>query len=332
MSGLCRLTIKSCKETDISDFTCKLDKQEDKTSTKVSLTEYPYKFVKVLKSQQLIEKDNVTLLCELNDASGEVKWYKGEEEIVPDKRMVISADGRKRKLVIKDCKITDAGMYKCVSNADKTEAELVINYLNKFNKKLKDSVGIEDEKLVLEIELQDKTAEAEWFLNGKPITPSDRVEIKNLGGGKHQLIFNKLDMNDAGEITCKSGNLESSCQLNVKKAESKPIITAPDKINEPATKPIVFEIPYKIDGTRTSPVEAKIFKDGKSLLSKDVEVVVAEDRVTFKFKKPSRAQSGDYEFKFSNAKGEISQIIPINMQGKWVYHKTILHNFYKLFT
>lgn len=41
--------------------------------------------------------------------------------------MVISADGRKRKLVIKDCKITDAGMYKCVSNADQTEAELVIN-------------------------------------------------------------------------------------------------------------------------------------------------------------------------------------------------------------
>lgn len=41
--------------------------------------------------------------------------------------MVISADGRKRKLVIKDCKITDAGMFRCVSNADKTEAELVAN-------------------------------------------------------------------------------------------------------------------------------------------------------------------------------------------------------------
>lgn len=41
--------------------------------------------------------------------------------------MVITADGRKRKLVIKDCKVSDAGMYRCVSNADKTEAELVVS-------------------------------------------------------------------------------------------------------------------------------------------------------------------------------------------------------------
>lgn len=53
-----------------------------------SFSEYPYKFVKVLKSQQLVEKESATLLCELNDASGEVKWFKGEEEITSDKRFV----------------------------------------------------------------------------------------------------------------------------------------------------------------------------------------------------------------------------------------------------
>lgn len=48
--------------------------------------EYPYKFVKVLKSQQLVEKETLTLVCELDDAGGEVKWFKGDQEIVPDKR------------------------------------------------------------------------------------------------------------------------------------------------------------------------------------------------------------------------------------------------------
>lgn len=42
-------------------------------------------------------------------------------------RVQIKEDGRKRKLTIKDCKVTDAGLYSCVSNADKTEAEIVIN-------------------------------------------------------------------------------------------------------------------------------------------------------------------------------------------------------------
>lgn len=36
-------------------------------------------------------------------------------------------EGRKRKVVIKDAKVTDAGMYACISNADKTEAELIVN-------------------------------------------------------------------------------------------------------------------------------------------------------------------------------------------------------------
>lgn len=48
--------------------------------------EYPYKFVKVLKSQQIVEKETLTLVCELDDAGGEVKWFRGDQEIVPDKR------------------------------------------------------------------------------------------------------------------------------------------------------------------------------------------------------------------------------------------------------
>lgn len=127
MSGVCRLTIKDCTFDDANEYSCRITKQTERTDTKVKILEYPYKFVKVLKHQQLVEKENVNLLCELDDEGGEVKWYKGDQEITGDKRMVISKDGRKRKLVIKDAKVTDAGMYSCVSNADKTEAEIVIN-------------------------------------------------------------------------------------------------------------------------------------------------------------------------------------------------------------
>lgn len=39
-------------------------------------------------------------------------------------RITITQDGRKRKMVIKDAKVTDSGMYKCTTNADQTEAEI----------------------------------------------------------------------------------------------------------------------------------------------------------------------------------------------------------------
>jgi 3-keto-L-gulonate-6-phosphate decarboxylase len=35
-------------------------------------------------------------------------------------------DGRKRKLIFKDVKITDAGQIKCTTNADATEGELAV--------------------------------------------------------------------------------------------------------------------------------------------------------------------------------------------------------------
>jgi Immunoglobulin I-set domain len=127
LSGNLKLNIKNCVMEDAGDFSCRIDKQTDRSDTKVKIVEYPYKFVKVLKSQQLIEKDTVTLACELDDERGTVKWFKGDEEIIPDKRVNVVKDGRKRKLVLKEAKVTDAGKYRCTTNADATEAEIVIS-------------------------------------------------------------------------------------------------------------------------------------------------------------------------------------------------------------
>ena len=125
--------------------------------------------------------------------------------------------------------------------------KLFINFSdsNKFNKKLKDTIAVEREKVVLEIELQDQTAPVEWKFNEKPIEPNDRIEIKNLGGGKHQLIFNSAELTDDGEISVDSGKLNSSCKLTVRKGESKPIIDFPDKFEGPINQPLVIEVPYK---------------------------------------------------------------------------------------
>jgi hypothetical protein len=71
-----------------------------------------------------------------------------------------------------------------------------------------------------------------------------RVEIKNLGGGKHQLIFNRAELTDSGEIKCETGKLSCTCQVVVKKGEQKPVINFGDRVEGPVSKPIVFEVPY----------------------------------------------------------------------------------------
>lgn len=116
--------------------------------------------------------------------------------------------------------------------------------VNKFNKKLKDTTATEREKVILEVEVADQTAATDFFLNGQPIKPSERIEIKNLGGGKHQLIFNNIELTDQGEIKCKSGKLKSTCHLTVNKGESKPQINLDGPIEGPTGKMLVADIPY----------------------------------------------------------------------------------------
>lgn len=129
MSGMCRCEIKSAVLGDSGKYVCRIEKQPENNTTETQLTivEYPYKFTKNLKYMQLVEKDTLTLLCEIDDALGEVQWFKDGKEITKDKRVQITKDGRKRKCVIKDLKVTDQGMYSCTTNADKTEAEILVN-------------------------------------------------------------------------------------------------------------------------------------------------------------------------------------------------------------
>lgn len=72
---------------------------------------------------------------------------------------------------------------------------------------------------------------------------------------------------------------------------------------------------FTVSGTRQTPIEAKLFKDGKALPAKEVEVVVEQEKILFKLKKPTREGSGKYQIKLSNAQGEDSKDVTIIMQS-----------------
>ncbi len=148
-------------------------------------------------------------------------------------------------------------------------------------------------------------------------------------------------------MSCVSGRLTSNCKLSVAKGESVPKIGLEGDVEGPVSKPLVFHVPYTgmkslyvcilnsfvvhstfvtvieffsaVNGSRQSQVEGKLFKDGKLLQLKDVEVVVLDDRIDFKYKKPARELSGKYQLKVSNAQGEDTRDIKINFQGRYEY-------------
>lgn len=80
-------------------------------------------------------------------------------------------------------------------------------------------------------------------------------------------------------------------------------------------KKLISFLFWTVDGTRQTPIEAKLWKDGKALPIKEVEAVVEQEKVLFKIKKPTREASGKYTIKLSNAQGEDAKDVTITMQA-----------------
>lgn len=71
---------------DTGEYSCKIVHTAEKTQCKVSVTEKQYQFMKMLKSLRIIEKEPVTLECEVDEHEAPVTWYKDGKELKPDKQ------------------------------------------------------------------------------------------------------------------------------------------------------------------------------------------------------------------------------------------------------
>lgn len=82
------------------------------------------KFVIPLKSAAVELGGTLNLLCELNQASGDVVWQHNSREIKPGGRYCIRTDGPRRVLTVTGMNKEDEGEYSCECRNDKTSTKV----------------------------------------------------------------------------------------------------------------------------------------------------------------------------------------------------------------
>lgn len=82
-------------------------------------------FTVKLQDYTAVEKDEVTLDCELSK-DVPVKWFHNEAEIKASKMVSMKVDGKRRMLCIKKVEDKDKGQYACDCGTDKTVATVTI--------------------------------------------------------------------------------------------------------------------------------------------------------------------------------------------------------------
>jgi hypothetical protein len=173
---------------------------------------------------------------------------------------------------------------------------------------------VEREEIIFNVQVKDENAPVEFFMqNGEQILPDPpRVEILNLGEGKHQLVIHKAEMGDMGTISAKTPSnkgdeeLESKSAFTVIKGEEAPKIGDVAPVTGTAKKQCNMTIPYSVEGEKQSEMEIFVEKDGKILkIGKDIQLTVHGDRVQLDIINPKREKSGVYKVIMRNAQGTI---------------------------
>ncbi|XP_037837816.1 obscurin isoform X21 [Kryptolebias marmoratus] len=212
----CTLIVKSAENKDGGTYSCQTP--DDKMEFKVQVKESALKFVVPLKSASVELGGTLCLVCELNQASGDVVWQHKGCEIKPGSRHCVKADGAKRVLTVTGMTKEDEGEYSCVCKSDKTSAKVTSKAprLVRLTTKLNNVAAMEGKDAIFKIAVTPADVSVKWFHNSIPITAGPKYKTEH-GGGSFLLTITSVTPKDAGEISVDAEGKSCKAALQVQR-------------------------------------------------------------------------------------------------------------------
>ncbi|XP_042075780.1 obscurin isoform X20 [Haplochromis burtoni] len=213
--GLSRtLIVKSAEMKDSGTYSCQT--ADDKLEFKVQVKDSALKFVLPLKPATVELGGTLSLICELNQASGDAVWHHNGREIKPGGRFCVRADGARRILTVTGMTKEDEGEYSCECRNDKTSAKVSSKAprLVRLVTKLNNVVATERKDAVFKCAVSPADVSVRWFHNSIPIVSGQKYKLEQ-GGGSHSLTITSVTQKDAGEISVDAEGKSCKATLQV---------------------------------------------------------------------------------------------------------------------
>ncbi|XP_076733181.1 obscurin isoform X11 [Maylandia zebra] len=213
--GLSRtLIVKSAEMKDSGTYSCQT--ADDKLEFKVQVKDSALKFVLPLKPATVELGGTLSLICELNQASGDAVWHHNGREIKPGGRFCVRADGARRILTVTGMTKEDEGEYSCECRNDKTSAKVSSKAprLVRLVTKLNNVVATERKDAVFKCAVSPADVSVRWFHNSILIVSGQKYKLEQ-GGGSHSLTITSVTQKDAGEISVDAEGKSCKATLQV---------------------------------------------------------------------------------------------------------------------
>ncbi|KAL8164796.1 UNVERIFIED_CONTAM: hypothetical protein K2H54_006969, partial [Gekko kuhli] len=274
------LTIKRVTRSD-RDAEVKFVTNGIEATAKIRLREEAVKFLDTVGSAPGISvrlSEKFELVCEVSSEHDSVVWKKGPKEIRPDERTAYTIQGTQRKLIVRDARRQDEGIYTCETKNDKItfhvevkEHEEVFSNKEKVQQDVRAAIL---ENASLSCEVSQAETEVKWFKDRKLITSSKKFRIESEGRSR-RLIVQQVEKRDAGEYTCEAAGQKLT--FRVIAAEAEDVFANKEKVQK-EVKALLSQNTSLSCEVSQAKTEVKWFKDGKLITSSKKFKVDSEGR------------------------------------------------------
>merc|ERR1712096_228379 len=242
------LKVSGAKLSDAGEYTFKVGSKQ--TTAEVVVEEV--KVTRVFTEMKVKETHATEFQVELSvEDAGVCTWMKDDQIVTPTSNIRIWKEGKVRKLEIKSCGDSDAGLYKCqvLDGVDGCAAQLCVSPV-RFTSELPKSVKcdestrevdiaceIDDDDVTItwkkveitkklhgsrrvvqskDFEMTTETSKSSvtgrWMHNGTEVKSSQRTTITQRGA-QHSLKVSGAKLSDAGEYTFKVGSKQTTAEV-----------------------------------------------------------------------------------------------------------------------
>ncbi|XP_078147331.1 obscurin-like protein 1a [Centroberyx gerrardi] len=207
------LTILNLNLSDRGTYRC--ETLHDRTQVKLNVEPRKISIRKGLSDQETFERETASFEVELSHTEVEGVWQKDGIRVKPNNQWRVSTNGRVHGLTLSSLSLEDTGTIVFSAEGVRTTARLTVKETPvSILRKLAD-VRVEEElPATLECEFSRQNVEVKWLKNGTALKPGKNCRIYSMGRKRFCQIL-QCSPADSGSYTCDTGEINSSCSLQV---------------------------------------------------------------------------------------------------------------------
>ncbi|KAM9836161.1 obscurin-like protein 1a [Aulostomus maculatus] len=213
------LTIQNLTLSDRGTYRC--ETLHDRTQVKLNVEPRKITIHKNLNDQETFERETASFEVELSHTDVEGIWQKDGIRVKPNNQWRVSTNGRVHGLTLSNLTLEDTGTIVFTAEGVRTAARLTVKETPVAILKALADVSVEEEfPATLECEFSRQNVEVRWLKDGTEVKPGKNCRIYTMGRKRFCQIL-LCSRADSGTYTCDTGDIKTSCSLEVYEHELK---------------------------------------------------------------------------------------------------------------